>query len=365
MKKIKVYLQKPWKFSEDSPYYTSLIENPPKDIVYITSDKKKFIQTKGKLRLIHFVKNLGRRIINSLNPSMPNARYTPDSDNYDLIHCARCMSKNKKPWICDIESLGNLWVSGRYDPKVSRRKVLKYLISPHCKKIMAWTEWCANDIKRVFPEIKDKVEVVYPAISPKKFKKIKTGKTVLLFVSRLFYFKGGLYAVEAMDRITKKNKDIEGWIVSDVPEEVLKRYSKNPQLKFLGLKKQKELFEEIYPSADIFLYPSFTDTFGFAILEAMSFGLPVVCVDGLSRRELVEDGKTGVIVNAGLSEDFSPKIMEKLDNNIAGKIYSSLLGLIRDKIKMRKLSISLKSRLIFKKFSIEERNRRYLRILKS
>ena len=54
---------------------------------------------------------------------------------------------------------------------------------------------------------------------------------------------------------------------------------------------------KMYEKTDIFVYPGYTDTFGFSILEAMSFGIPIVTLDGFARKEIVEDGKTGFLVN--------------------------------------------------------------------
>ena len=63
----------------------------------------------------------------------------------------------------------------------------------------------------------------------------------------------------AIDKLTKKYNDVMGIIISDVPKEIFKKYQENKKIKFLGLIPQEKLFNEIYPSSDIFLYPSFSD----------------------------------------------------------------------------------------------------------
>jgi glycosyltransferase involved in cell wall biosynthesis len=362
MKKIKVYLQKPWKLSEDSQYYKLLKENPPNGIEYISFSKRSLLQKGKSVFIFDLVKRVIRRIVKLFYSSMPNANYDSEGDKYDLIHCMRCMSKNKKPWICDIEFPGGFWITTYPKYGEARKSVLEYLQSPYCKKIMPWTKWCADKITELFPEIRDKVEVVYPAIESKKFKKIKTGKMVLLYVSRRFYFKGGLYALEVMDRVTKENESVEGWIVSDVPDEIYKKYRDNKNIKFLGTLTQKELFARIYPSADIFLYPSFTDTFGYVILEAMSFGLPVISVGGLSRKEIVENGKTGVLIKE-LKEDFDPEILEKLDREISKEILIATRKLLKDGRGIEKMSKNCIRVVKTGKFSINERNKKLRKII--
>jgi glycosyltransferase involved in cell wall biosynthesis len=54
-----------------------------------------------------------------------------------------------------------------------------------------------------------------------------------------------------------------------------------------------------YASADLFVFPSTTDTFGNVIIEAQASGLPCLVSDQGGPRELVEDGVDGVITRGG------------------------------------------------------------------
>lgn len=54
-----------------------------------------------------------------------------------------------------------------------------------------------------------------------------------------------------------------------------------------------------YASADVFLFPSDTETFGSVTLEAMSSGLPTICADATGSRSLVEAGETGFLAPIG------------------------------------------------------------------
>jgi glycosyltransferase involved in cell wall biosynthesis len=53
-----------------------------------------------------------------------------------------------------------------------------------------------------------------------------------------------------------------------------------------------------YASADIFAFPSTTDTFGNVIIEAQASGLPVIVSDIGGPQELVEQGVTGIVTKA-------------------------------------------------------------------
>lgn len=57
-----------------------------------------------------------------------------------------------------------------------------------------------------------------------------------------------------------------------------------------------ESLAEAYASADLFVFPSTTDTFGNVVLEAQASGLPVIVSDKGGPMENIEDGTTGLVV---------------------------------------------------------------------
>ncbi len=71
-----------------------------------------------------------------------------------------------------------------------------------------------------------------------------------------------------------------------------------PEAIFTGYLSGEEL-AAAYASADIFVFPSTTDTFGNVILEAQASGLPCVVSDQGGPRELVADGEDGFVTRGG------------------------------------------------------------------
>src|SRR5207249_4800627 len=69
-----------------------------------------------------------------------------------------------------------------------------------------------------------------------------------------------------------------------------------------------------YASADIFVFPSTTDTFGNVILEAQACGLPVVVSDSGGPKELVQDKGNGLITKSHDVEDFARAIRALVTN---------------------------------------------------
>lgn len=68
-----------------------------------------------------------------------------------------------------------------------------------------------------------------------------------------------------------------------------------PDVIFSGTKRDEELAAH-YASADMFLFPSLTETFGNVVLEAMASGLAVVAFDRAAAQEHVANGISGLVV---------------------------------------------------------------------
>ncbi len=339
MKKIKVYLQYPWKFP-DSPYYKNLIQNSPKKLVYLNIKKQGGAITKKHFfKISNSLKLILRRFLDIFYSSLPNAHLSPPGE-YDLIHCAHCISKNKTtPWVVDVEYPGQLWAVG-HNIK-NKTSVRKYLERNNCKKIVAWTELTKKSLEEQFPTIKEKLIKIYPLINFPNMKKRKHDGLNLLFVSRYFYAKGGLHAIETIDRLTNKYPGVKGIIVGDIPKEILFKYGSNKKIKFYELLPQTELFQKVYSISDIFVYPGYSDSFGFAIPEIMSLGIPVVSVDVSTRREIIEDGKNGLLVKTSMTQQQLEKLANKLNKNskeIINQISKKIEELILDKSRLKELS---------------------------
>ncbi len=361
--KIRIYLQYPWKFP-DSPYYKSLVENAPENIEYLNAKKQKGVITNKRFFwLSNFLKKTIRKSLKRFNLSLLNIHVTKSDKNFDLIHCAHCLSGNDFPWVADFESLWQMRIGKKTDR--SKQKIAKVFRNKNCKKIISWTNQTKKEILKEFPEIGNKIEVVYPAIPfPKKGRR-KHKEINLLFTARYFYPKGGLHALESMDSLTKKYDNVRGIIVSDVPLDIKKKYSPNKKIIFYDLMSQKRLFEEIYPNSDIFIYPGYSDSFGFSILESMSFGIPVITVDGFARKEILEDGKTGFIIkNYGLKWNKTTPILNKEDL-VLREIVEKTENLIKNSSLRKKMKNNCINVIKRGKFSIKERNDKLKKIYES
>ena len=80
-------------------------------------------------------------------------------------------------------------------------------------------------------------------------------------------------------------------------EEYRERCKANPRIHFLGRLPRTEL-PNVYTGADIFLFPSVTDTFGMVVLEAQACGLPAIVSDRGGPQEIVVDNITGHVARS-------------------------------------------------------------------
>jgi len=350
------YIRKP-----DSSYYKSLITWPPEGITYANLDKEDFnlITSKAKFELINFAKSGARKIAKVLNIQKPNIIDEPKQNTeymyngrYDILHCCRCLSNGKSPWVVDIEKYWTFAAFGGSRLPRNIKIIKERLKSPSCKAIFPWSEECKAEINGVLQdeEIYDKMKVLHysmPLMVKQKFPD-SGGKVRLLFVSRYFYEKGGPDAVEAFSQLKKKYGDkIECTVVSNLPSEFAIMMHKN--IKFMPLVSQDVLFKEIYPNNDIFLYPSYVDTYGFALVEAQSFGLPIISVDGFNRKELV--GNAGIIIPR-------PKniIMEKINHEVVKGMVEAASQLIENNWQRKEMSRAGRREVSEGKFSLSRRN---------
>jgi len=82
-------------------------------------------------------------------------------------------------------------------------------------------------------------------------------------------------------------------VVGDGPQraELTARF---PDVLFTGRKSGEDL-AEAYASADVFVFPSRTDTFGIVLLEALASGLPIAAYPVTGPIDIVTPGKTGAL----------------------------------------------------------------------
>lgn len=125
----------------------------------------------------------------------------------------------------------------------------------------------------------------------------------LLYVGRISKEKNLELLLDAFARLRDGGRRVHLALVGDGPHahELARRASRSG-VAFTGYLHGEEL-AAAYASADLFVFPSTTDTFGNAVLEAMASGLPTVVTDRGGPQELVGRRGAGRVVAAAGTPD--------------------------------------------------------------
>ncbi len=148
------------------------------------------------------------------------------------------------------------------------------------------------------------------------------GGTTLLYVGRVSKEKSLDLLVHAFRCLVSEGVDVCLAIIGDGPyrEEMESALTGYPAL-FTGYLQGEEL-QIAYASADLFVFPSATDTFGNVVLEAQSSGLPVIVSDAGGPRELMVAGETGLVFSAGDLD----QLVAAIRSIVANRLVLSLMG---------------------------------------
>ncbi len=345
--------------------FDELVNHPPKGVTYeipklVSPSKQSGFKNELK-------RKIWRIYANTFN--QPNSFYIPSVGNADLIHSGSgFLIKNKMPWVIDLEHVASFvgFQTGRLD-KV-KTKVENALASPFCKKILPWTHAGEMSIRNSLDTSKfdDKIKIVYPAMTPLKVKKKKHDKTNLLFVSIRFFTKGGMELLQAYD-VLKNKMDVNLTVISDVPEKLREKYQ-DVEFHEPNIPREK-ILDEYFSKADVFVLPSYMDTFGMVFLESMSAGVPIVSTNVFAIPEMIEGA--GLITNVdkyswyGKDYLFAWKTWEKFSHYVEVKkkpevvdsLVENISTIVNDQGLKNKMIRNGREKIEKGKFSIQNRNK--------
>jgi glycosyltransferase involved in cell wall biosynthesis len=122
---------------------------------------------------------------------------------------------------------------------------------------------------------------------------------VLLTVGRQAVEKGQIYLVDAFERVATRWPEAQLLIAGDPSTETVELQARRAargtpdRIRLLG---QRDDVPDLLAASDVFVFPSLREGFGGAMVEAMAMGLPVVASDIGPLREIVDHGRSGLLV---------------------------------------------------------------------
>lgn len=232
--------------------------------------------------------------------------------NGDLAFANGGFLVTNMPYVTYIEKSTQIYgYTARHYGKPWTKWLLKrFLRDPHLKKIFFRTE-AAYEGMVAIPAFKGEIRElirqkgmpVYPPLeNPGKsdLKRFHAPEVVkFLFVSSLFYEKGGRELIRAFDRLTKDVDAVELHLIikqERVQEADLSLIRANPRIVVHEAKlTRQELFDQFFNTCHVFVYPTYSDSFSAVINEAIAADLPIITSDFFAIPERVIDGENGLL----------------------------------------------------------------------
>ena len=143
---------------------------------------------------------------------------------------------------------------------------------------------------------------------------------MVLYAGRLASNKGLLHLIRAAPEVISRFRDTKLVLVGEDEgqKELLERETERLDIKdklvFTGHIRDENLFRSAYSACDVFVLPSEYEAFGIVLLEAMACEKPCVATRVGGVPEVVEEGKTGLLVEYGNPKQLAGAIIELLQD---------------------------------------------------
>ena len=189
------------------------------------------------------------------------------------------------PLVCRLQT--PLFIINKY----KRMGFLEYKISnflekfvvKHCDVIISPTKSLVDNIKSEF-KIKHFVEIPYPIEVEESFKSKNLLETeTILFVGRIEERKNPIVIVKAASYVIKNFPKVKFIFVGKKEteykkriDEIIEKFSLQEYIVFYD-PLEKEKLKKLYEDASIIVVPSLSESFGYTLIEALSYGKAVIC----------------------------------------------------------------------------------------
>jgi glycosyltransferase involved in cell wall biosynthesis len=200
------------------------------------------------------------------------------------------------------------------------------------RKIIAVSNFTKWELTSYYKIPEDKIRVIHNGVDTRKFQPLPDKRKVkeelgfnpdepaILSVGRLYARKGLFTLIECMPAVIKRFPTakfiISGKGQSDEMHKLIshaERLGVKNNIAFTGYYPDKKL-PKLYQAADVFAFSTFYEHHPFAVLEALSTGLPVVTTGVGGIPETIESGKNGFLVETFNPRQFSEKILFLLEH---------------------------------------------------
>jgi len=141
-------------------------------------------------------------------------------------------------------------------------------------------------------------------------------KKLLLYISRIAKEKNVDFLFKAIKKLSANRDDFHLLIVGGGPElnfykNVAQKDNLDRVITFTDMQPKNETVK-YFGAADIFVFPSYTETQGIVVTEAMAAGVPAVAVNKMGPSDIIQSGEDGFLTDLNVDE-FTDRISSLLD----------------------------------------------------
>ena len=148
-----------------------------------------------------------------------------------------------------------------------------------------------------------------PAHTEEKIAKIRDKKPDIIIAGRINRNKNQLTLMHAVEKLNESGYDTKLLVVGNVEDDTVVQRLQNSKFVTLLPACPKEQLISLYRQSDLFVMPSFEETFGLVYAEAMSQGLPVLYTKGQGFDGQFPEGVVGYSVDPHSAEDIAEKVI--------------------------------------------------------
>jgi glycosyltransferase involved in cell wall biosynthesis len=162
-------------------------------------------------------------------------------------------------------------------------------------RLLPWSRWVADSLVSDYGVDPERIEVVPPGVDLEQWSPGPLGAggpVKILFVGAELQRKGGLLLLQAFRAL--RDLDVELHLVTR------ERLPAEPGLSvYNDMRPNSDSLKRLFAGSDIFCLPTLADCLPLVLFEAGAAGLPSVATDVAAVSEIVVEGETGFLVDAG------------------------------------------------------------------
>lgn len=179
----------------------------------------------------------------------------------------------------------------------------RLLGSERCVEVRCISEACRRSVLELFGEdVGAKAAVHYPVLDEvRPVEAMPTHAPRLLYVATQFELKGGPALLRAFGRLREQLPEVTLDLVTHLPPEfevLAGQAGVTVHRADLG---RDELADRFFTTTDVLVHPTYVESFGMVVLEAIAHGLAVVATDVYALEEMVQDLRNGRLLAPPIS----------------------------------------------------------------